>query len=92
MKITFAAMYLLVASSTLVAATYDSLQTYSFGACDWWQRDNNNTSGMYGCQFRPQTVEVPSASDLIRLLNQYEARVDQLEARIKTLEDAALRP
>lgn len=102
MKIILAAVFLFggvfainsqTQAQVLVQSEADAtLRTYSFGACDWWTMTPGSSGGTYGCEIRPTTIEVPRASDLVRILNLYETRMDQLEARIKVLEDASTRP
>lgn len=89
MKIFLSALFLVIGSWTAQAEPGSYIQTYTFGACDWWQIGSGGYPQLYGCQTHPQRVEVPNASDLIQVLNSYEARIERLEAQIKTLEDVA---
>ena len=101
MKIILAVLLLCIGVFTINTQTHaqilaesesnTKLRTHIFGACDWWTQIPDSSNG-YGCQFRPTRIEVPNASDLEQILSQYESRINQLETRVKALEDAAHRP
>jgi hypothetical protein len=63
------------------------LETYQFRACDYWQTIPDNSS-LYACNFYPQRVEVPTARDTARVINELERKISELEARVRTLEGA----
>jgi hypothetical protein len=72
-------------SSAEVKKGFQSLETYQFRACEYWAR-LPDTTNMYGCDFFPQRVEVPTARDTARVISELERKISELEARVRALE------
>ncbi|MSP18958.1 MAG: hypothetical protein EXR74_05245 [Bdellovibrionales bacterium] len=64
----------------------NQVQTYRFGACNWWSLSQGAGASGYSCTQYPQNITVPDARDVIRALEQAEQRISALEAKIGGLE------
>jgi len=87
----FSALFCLTAFAQTESAPDDAdfrgnIRAHRFDACDYWQNINTDLGRAYACGFRPQTVVVPDAQDVVRELNAALKQIELLEQRVEALE------